>query len=703
MLYNNLKGLLASSLILLLVACGGEAPVASNSVASPNESAVQPAEAGSLLQVSDKKEELSPVVLRRVAGNPSKTTNVLAPSDITMKACTAVQPRSAGKAPFQVTLPSKSGKVISFQVFEPTKFDCVKGSPLVLHGHGFGGARETTASGLIGALVGNGYGVISIDQRGFGDSTGTVRVLDPEFEGKDLLQIMDWAEKNLDWVSYDERPDLEVTTKEPFNIVAGAIGGSYGGGYQLLLHNIDTKLQRLDVLSPDITWNDLRYSLNPGNVVKTGWDLLLVAGGESGGIQPKLQKGNVQDGVTGGLDMAIRETLVRGASANAFPDGALEFFRYHSADYFCNTSEVAGKPSFGLDPLFPSPEGFSFAQKKPAKIDILFTQGRRDTLFNFNEAWRNFKCYSSLGGDVRLMTHESGHILPASASALNTQPGIGAVLQQASAMGNISLPKFQEAAGPQACGGLSVDDATFAFFEEKLQRKPASAKIEALKDSVCMSLSADAKEAVYVPKDRFVAPAVKNTEMPGVSSVAFAGAMPMPQGVAAVAAALVNPVAMPVQLSQGQLSARQAGDLMLAGIPVLKMKVSSLFPVGNPTCTQYADAVKSSPVGVAGVGFACDPIVFLGVGLRKPGEGWRLVNDQVVPVRGLDTDKDRVLELNGISEKVAKDEEVAILAYGFHLQFPASFSRDVLLPAVSLAGKAQLPLFTNLKSAQSPK
>ena len=703
MIYKHLTKIAASSALLIVVACGGETVSNTGSSTAANVTRADPAQADSLLLSDDKPKESSPQVFKRVAGNPSKTSNVLAPTDVTLKACTAAQPRTAGKAPFQVTLPSASGKVISFQVFEPTKFNCNEGSPLVLHGHGFGGARETTASGLIATMVANGYGVISIDQRGFGDSTGTVRVLDPEFEGKDLLQIMDWAEKNLDWVSYDKRPDLEATTNEPFNLVAGAIGGSYGGGYQLLLHNIDTKRQRLDVLAPDITWNDLRYSLNPGNVVKTGWDLLLVAGGESGGIQPKLQKGNVQDGITGGLDMVIRETLIRGAASNAFPDGALEFFRYHSADYFCNSSEVAGKPSFGLDPLFPSPEGFSFPQKKPAKIDILFTQGRRDTLFNFNEAWRNFKCYSALGGDVRLMTHESGHLLPVTASALYAQPGIGTILQQASAMGNINIPKFQEAAGPQACGGLSANDATFAFFEEKLQNKPASAKLESLKDGICMSLSTDAKEAVVVPKRDFIAPSTKNTEMPGVAALAFSGAMPMPQGVVAVAAALVNPVAMPVTLSPDQLAARQAGQLMIAGIPVLKMKVSSLLPVGNPTCTQYSDAVKSSPVGVGGVGFACDPIVFLGVGLRKPGEGWRLVNDQIVPVRGLDSDKDRVLELNGISEKVAKDEEVAILAYGFHPQFPASFSRDVLLPAVSLAGKAQMPLFTNLKSFQAAK
>lgn len=697
MRFSMTPAALATVLLLGLTACGTENP--SVTANTPTNPAGNIAESGNNPMSNDSMAADIP----RLAGNPNNT-NKFDPSDATLRACTGATPRTAGKpASFQKVLMSASGQMISFQVFEPKNFDCTKGSPLVLHGHGFGGARQTSRDGLVGQLADAGYGVISIDQRGFGGSTGTVRVLDPEFEGKDLLMIMDWAEKNLDWLAYERRTDLEPVTKEKYNLMSGAIGGSYGGGYQLLIHNIDSK-RRLDVLSPDITWNDLRYSLNPGNVVKTGWDLLLVAGGESGSIQPKLQAGQFPAALMGGLDPVIRETLFRGATANAFPQGALNFFRYHSPDYFCNTADKAGAIGFGLDPAVGGQPTVSFPQVTPNKVDILFSQGMRDTLFNFNEAWRNVQCYRELGGDVRLMTHESGHILPVSASAAGGAPGLSNVLAEA-AKRNLNVPKFQEAAGPQACAGHQVNDATFAFFEERLQGKPADPRVARYADKACMSLTADAKEAVLVPIKDFLAPAIRDNAISAdrvPSLTVTANSTPMPQGLSAVATAIATPTVLPVTLNASQMAAKAANKLVLAGIPVASLKIESLLPASNPTCTQYADAVANSPVGVGGVGFACDPIVFIGVGVNKAGAGWRLVDDQIVPVRGFAAEKARIIELNGIAEKIAIDEEVALLVYGFHPQYPASFSRDLLLPAVKISGTVQLPLSESFELIRAP-
>lgn len=688
----------ATAALAFLASCGNDAATVASST--------NPATGIRDISAADADAETPavaiPVPTGRVAGNPN-STNRLSPSEGGLRACTAENPRSTGKpASFQKTLMSASGKIISFQVFEPKNFDCKKGSPLILQGHGFGGSRQTTNDGLVGRLTAAGYGVISIDQRGFGDSTGTVRVLDPEFEGKDLLQILDWAEANLDWLSYDPRPDLETSTGEKFNLVAGSIGGSYGGGYQLLIHNIDRK-RRLDALAPDIAWNDLRYSLNPGNVVKTGWDLLLVAGGESGGIQPKLQAGNIQEGLMGGLDPVIRETLIRGATSNAFPAGALNFFRYHSPDYFCNPDDKAQPIAFGLDPLVGAQTMNTFAQTKPNKVDILFTQGIRDTLFNFNEAWRNVQCYRALGGDVRLMTHESGHILPVSATAAGAAPGVGMLLAEGAKRG-LNVPKFQEAAGPQSCAGHSVQDATFDFFEEKLQGKSPEQRLSRYRNQVCMSLNADATEAVLVPVKQFLAPARRDTALNAAVPMlpVTPASTPIPQGVAAVAAALINPTVLPVELTPELKAAKAAGKLVLAGIPVAQLNIASAAPASNPACTEIDGATVNSPVGVGGVGLSCDPIVFVGVGLNTAGAGWRLVDDQIVPVRGFATDKPRVVELNGIAEKVGKDDSIALLVFGFHPQFPASFSRDVLLPAVTVSGKVQLPLLTDPTFIKAP-
>ena len=166
----------------------------------------------------------------------------------------------------RVEIPSPVDGSIVFQLFTPERMESGMRYPLVLHSHGFGGSRQTEPTGLIGSLVANGYYVISIDQRGFGESTGPVRVMDPDAEGRDLVAILDWAETALPQLRRDASGTMMV----------GAYGSSYGGGYQLLLQAVDPKA-RLRALVPDITWHDLTESLNPGDAIKSGWALVLVA------------------------------------------------------------------------------------------------------------------------------------------------------------------------------------------------------------------------------------------------------------------------------------------------------------------------------------------------------------------------------------------------------------------------------------------
>ena len=44
------------------------------------------------------------------------------------------------------------------------------------------------------------------------------------------------------------------------------VGGSYGGQIQFAVAAIDP---RVDTLNPQITWNDLSYSLDPNNTAQT--------------------------------------------------------------------------------------------------------------------------------------------------------------------------------------------------------------------------------------------------------------------------------------------------------------------------------------------------------------------------------------------------------------------------------------------------
>ena len=567
--------------------------------------------------------------------------------------CDASDMLDGGRS-YAVYIASDSDETIAFQVMEPHGgIDCDAGHALILHGHGFGGARERDG---FDEYRDAGFTVISIDARGFGESSGTVRVMNPEFEGHDLVRILDWAEDNLDYLRKEERPDLPEALNP--NLVVGAIGGSYGGGFQMLLHGMDPK-QRLDALVPDSTWHDLRESLNPGNVIKTGWDLFLVLGGELGS----------QSNRNGGLDPLIRETLVRGLALNRFPAQSLDFFYYNSPAYRCNGVPIPAR-GFEPDGLLSGmlrPPAYDIAPTPFPAVDVLLLQGMRDTLFNFNEAWRNFECLRERGGDVRLLTHQDGHILPLEIPDA-AQPGnyLPPPLRNL-----LYLPGFQSGAGRFACGAISGGDATRDWLRHTLQGVPLPGYFDGTEDQVCLSM-ADG-EAIMVPADSFPAPA-SGALLDATQSVSrvVGSASPVASGVTAVATLTTEPAALP-------LGRAGPDGAVLGGIPTALLTVSDLL--GRDTCD----------IEVPLLNIGCDPAIFVGLGKRSVGDlRWRLIDDQIKPVRGLK--REQVVQLVGVAEKLAPGDELALLVYGFHLQFPASWSRDALVPFVNVAGTVQVPL-----------
>jgi ABC-2 type transport system ATP-binding protein len=602
-----------------------------------------------------------PPVVQRVSANQLPTPIV---STAGAASCARNEALEGGRN-YRVELTSESGEPIVFQVIEPKTINCTVGNPLMLHGHGFGGSRVVDPAGsFLERLQDNGYAVISIDQRGFGESGGMVRVMDPNFEGRDLLQILDWAEDNLDYLAH------ERLGNEPFNLVAGATGSSYGGMFQLLLHNMDREKQRIDVLTPDITPHDLRESLNPGNTVKSAWALLLVVGGEAGATQPLIQ----------GLDPVIKETLLRGALFNRIHDGALPFFYYHSAKYFLDAKPISEQDpiSFATGSLSGS-TAYTVDAVKPRPIDILFTQGMRDTLFNFNEAWNNFVGYQALGGDVRLFTHESGHILPGTQTVVGqlgplnmlTDPLLGGL----NSVG-LSLPDLQAPYGRNGCGVLSRDDVTLAFLNEKLSppseetAKPeVMAGLEILKDKVCLSMGDD--DAEWVDFD-VVEASGEAIEIP-------ASLIPVPNSVLGVTS-LLQPTFIEVLPAQGSTGLTLAGigkldiNLAIPGVPLNGCDVANMIP------SILKDILPLT---------ACDAIIHVGWGARRGMAAPRLIDEQILPLRGLGAHQ---VDMVGVADRIAPDESVGLLVYGYNLQFLTSISRDVLVPAVSITGTVKPPL-----------
>src|SRR5918997_1668175 len=114
----------------------------------------------------------------------------------------ALPASAAAHTKTDVTVTSKKdGTPIVISVYKPDSASATTPVPLILHSHGWGGSPTKGATSFQTELN-RGYGVVSIDQRGHGDSGGQANVEDPEFEGQDMISVIDHV-AGLDWVAKD--------------------------------------------------------------------------------------------------------------------------------------------------------------------------------------------------------------------------------------------------------------------------------------------------------------------------------------------------------------------------------------------------------------------------------------------------------------------------------------------------------------------
>src|SRR3712207_1426127 len=180
---------------------------------------------------------------------------------------------------------------ICYSIFKPAGANATHTVPLLMHSHGWGGTR-TTDPASFQSFLDAGYGVLSYDQRGWGESGGHAYVENPEVEGHDVRKLVTLISK-LRWVQQDGPGDPRL----------GAVGGSYGGGYQFLgaFEELRTGGKPVfDALAPEITWNDLSDSLAPDGVVRTEWASALSAASlRSDALPPNIYKALVEGAATG--------------------------------------------------------------------------------------------------------------------------------------------------------------------------------------------------------------------------------------------------------------------------------------------------------------------------------------------------------------------------------------------------------------------
>src|SRR5699024_2492933 len=194
---------------------------------------------------------------------------------------------------------------IDTTLFAPESADGAEPAPAVLLAHGFGGDK-TDLTDQAHELAERGMVVLTYSARGFGRSGGTISMNDPDFEVADASRLVDHL-ATLDSVELNDEGDPRV----------GVSGASYGGALSLLLAGTD---DRIDVVAPVITYNDLASALLPNaagenttrgdtpatgahaphGVFKKAWGGMLFAAGSAGAADTASAQKNPNDSSAGG-------------------------------------------------------------------------------------------------------------------------------------------------------------------------------------------------------------------------------------------------------------------------------------------------------------------------------------------------------------------------------------------------------------------
>ena len=535
------------------------------------------------------------------------------------------------------------GVVIAITVMQPV-LAAGQDAPLILQGHGFGGARlqsrdelsvyEQLSGGILPSTeaarraADAGYFVISFDQRGFGESGGRVEVMDPTIEGEDIRAILDWAEHDMD---HGER-----LARRDGQLVVGGLGLSYGGGFQLIGACVDP---RFTAIVPTAAWHDLTYSLAPDNVVKTAWGAALVAlGVPTSGVRvdPRLYR-------------ALIEALVspltgRGLSAPI-------------SDWLYNSSPA----SFYDGTIARDGERVACPDRSTPRVDALLVQGVGDTLFNLNEAAANARALADAGNDVHMIAMQYGHSLP--------------FLQ------DIERIAYQTDA-TLAWHGKTVETAALelAYLDWKLKGIAPEHAFPR-----CMVVLDDATALTFDTLPDLASGYTTAFDFEGAAATggidlllgllrrqSLAHLWSLGRGAAA------NTTRAVVQLirGRGQADGHDTGLLARLVNALPSDHLDELASGGSfiPLTDIDRDcALAGLPHAVIEIGGNVRaPIAFLGIGVQRPGvSATLLLNKQVRPIRGCGLHE---VELNGVAFRLQPGDTVRLLVYGFHPQYLSSFS-----------------------------
>jgi len=284
-------------------------------------------------------------------------------------------------------------------LYKPDAASSLNPAPAILTTNGFGGSKDGQAT-FAKAYAKRGYVVLSYSGLGFGGSQCKIELDDPDWDGQAGSQLVTFLGggsaatdgTRVDYVVHDAvAHDGHPHANDPR---VGMIGGSYGGEIQFSVAGQDP---RVDAIVPQITWNDLAYSLAPNNTdfakgvsyntpgtEKTEWTSLFFAVG-------------VGDTVTGPPAGGPPDQTHLGPCPN-FDDRACQAKAQMDA---------MGYPQQSTIDLARHASVVSYMQN--IRIPTLLAQGQADTLFNTEEAVATYKALRAQNTPVKMIWKYSGH------------------------------------------------------------------------------------------------------------------------------------------------------------------------------------------------------------------------------------------------------------------------------------------------------
>lgn len=574
---------------------------------------------------------------------------------------------------YKVKITTHDNKELSATVYQP-ELRANQTAPLLLHSHGFSMYRMKTPFSFYSLWMfagqtaldawKDGYWVISYDQRGHGNSQGTINLLSLDHEIRDVTTIIDWAQENLPHLAMapakpakDKTPQHRIpsqgpahgrlihvsqtpSTQTPSSLtqhqdhefinddrvissastrlqkiqlepgtpdpLVGMIGESYMGSTQLMAASIDG---RIDALVPLTTWFDLTDSLLPGEVAKSGWLTTLILSGNTlnpSSMNPELNYAYRQ----------IRQGLVSDHFRNKLAN--------RSFKAFCENYAMPG-------------------------ADALIMQGFRDSLFTFNHGVQARQCLQAAGHDVRLIGTQGGHLLP-----LSQMRGLKTVYS------------FDRTVN---CGQKKLDTKRMVldWFDEKLRGKTGQADYI---PPLCVTLN----EQQGVEMDQFPVGGqsytVDRVALKGSSGFWELALKPLDWLMAAAKPKRTSFDTTDFVNRRGGIRpafvplAPGGNQSYISGIPLIDLKLENLNPeVEKPT-------------------------VFVGIGIKhSDSEKVELLSDQVIPLSG---EGRHQKALSAVSAPLQPGDMLGLVVYGYSNQFRFSGSGFETRAAVS--GQVQLPI-----------